>query len=316
MEQKFRCQVESKSSRRTWTGDGDVDLISVGSLEVAWYENLGGLAYGSATVLASAESPQTNPPPIRQVLVPESIVDDFDQDGDPDVIVLYAAADSMSRTSEVFENREGTFVSTGQFGRGDHQLLRSFGVVDLDGDGDLDVVGDSGFVDGLSFFENLDGINFEDPQLLSNTEELRTNYALQPVTMADFDGDGLADIAGIHRATVQWHRNALESAGPLVTPIDIDRIHRELRGEGSDERNDWNDDGSVSPADVDFLLAEELDTVRADINLDGQVDFVDFAILAGEFGKQNALWADGDINGDGSVDFKDFLTLSASFDSN
>lgn len=54
-----------------------------------------------------------------------------------------------------------------------------------------------------------------------------------------------------------------------------------------------------------------------DANLDGVVDFADFAIVSASFGvtldRSNNTWASGDFNCDGTVDFADFAALSANF---
>ena len=50
-------------------------------------------------------------------------------------------------------------------------------------------------------------------------------------------------------------------------------------------------------------------------DLDGNdvVDFQDFVAFARNFGRSDAVWADGDFTGDGHVDFRDFLMLSQNF---
>jgi ELWxxDGT repeat protein len=53
--------------------------------------------------------------------------------------------------------------------------------------------------------------------------------------------------------------------------------------------------------------------LRADVNEDGVVDFVDFLVLSNNFGRKINLEesrALGDLNGSGMVDFEDFLILS------
>ena len=49
------------------------------------------------------------------------------------------------------------------------------------------------------------------------------------------------------------------------------------------------------------------------MNLDGEVAFADFLLLAGNFGESNAVWGDGDLSLDGSVGFEDFLLLVENF---
>jgi hypothetical protein len=54
-------------------------------------------------------------------------------------------------------------------------------------------------------------------------------------------------------------------------------------------------------------------TYVGDLNLDGVVNSVDFAMLASHFNSNNAFWTDGDCNYDGRVNSLDFNALSANF---
>jgi len=53
--------------------------------------------------------------------------------------------------------------------------------------------------------------------------------------------------------------------------------------------------------------------LEGDINLDGEVGFADFLLLAANFPLQNARPSQGDLNNDEMVDFSDFLILSENF---
>lgn len=50
-----------------------------------------------------------------------------------------------------------------------------------------------------------------------------------------------------------------------------------------------------------------------DADASGAVDFLDFLVLAQNFGMENATWSDGDFNDDGRVTFQDFLVLMHHF---
>jgi hypothetical protein len=54
-------------------------------------------------------------------------------------------------------------------------------------------------------------------------------------------------------------------------------------------------------------------TLYGDVNLDGTVNFNDFAILAAHFNQTNASWDQGDMNYDGKVDNQDFQMLAGSY---
>ena len=64
----------------------------------------------------------------------------------------------------------------------------------------------------------------------------------------------------------------------------------------------------LNPRDATVYLAE-----RADVNLDGLVDFEDFRILSENFGTVDASRDQGDLDKDGVVGFRDFLILSAEY---
>ena len=53
--------------------------------------------------------------------------------------------------------------------------------------------------------------------------------------------------------------------------------------------------------------------IRIDANLDGTVDSMDFARLAGHFGNTGEIWSSGDFNFDGLVDTVDFNFLAGNF---
>ena len=56
----------------------------------------------------------------------------------------------------------------------------------------------------------------------------------------------------------------------------------------------------------------EIGTLPGDADLDGQVDFSDFILLAQYF-EQPVGWAGGDFDGDGFAGFKDFLIIARNF---
>ena len=86
---------------------------------------------------------------------------------------------------------------------------------------------------------------------------------------------------------------------------------------------DVNGDSIVDPVDVDLACSAgadlvpyftQLETVVADIDFDGAVQFPDFLTLASNFNSVGT-YSTGDISCDGVVSFADFLTLSAQFGS-
>ena len=161
-------------------GDGDPDVLSTSFTDdkLAWYENLGGGSFGPQQVISTAST-----------FYLEVVTADLDGDGDQDVL-------SASTPQDVawHENLGG-----GSFGP--QQLLplevantRSVAAADFDGDGDQDVVAiGSGAFHPLAWTENLGGGVFAEFQsiVVGNNPDINGGQA---VRIADFDGDGHADL--------------------------------------------------------------------------------------------------------------------------
>lgn len=136
----------------------------------------------------------------------------------------------------------------------------------------------------------------------------------------DVDGDGDLDVVVAHGGGVA----VVLAVGPgdldkdgQLTVTDLE-ILREARRDGTVDPNvfgdfDLNDDGTISTQDEDYWLTELARTHAGDIDLDGDVDFKDFLIIAANFDRQDATLAEGDVDGDRRVTFEDFLQLQLNF---
>lgn len=99
----------------------------------------------------------------------------------------------------------------------------------------------------------------------------------------------------------------------VVNADDIDLLNAAIAAASQDALFDLDADGLVARSDVDVLVEEVIGTVYGDVNLDREVDFADFLMLAANFGKSKAGWSDADLDGDQTVSFADFLVLAANF---
>ncbi|WP_310992436.1 T9SS type A sorting domain-containing protein [Aequorivita marina] len=177
-------------------GDLDIDLLatSSGNKRLYWYENLDGLGTFGPDQL------------IVETLDYGGFVSVFaiDIDGDSDNDVL--AAEFGGNTLSWFENTNGL----GAFGP--QQIITSTLItpymifsIDLDNDGDLDVLSASGTDDKVIWYENTDGLGtFSTEKVITTlTDNPRSVYA------ADIDNDGDNDVlsASIADYKIAWYEN-------------------------------------------------------------------------------------------------------------
>jgi hypothetical protein len=188
--------------------DGDLDILAAIDQQntAAWYENLDGLGSFSARNLISS-----NLLGCRSVFAA-----DIDNDGDLDVV----ANSANTVTISWFENLDGQ----GNFGSqnivaGQAAYVADVFCADIDGDGDMDIMGCTNGDDRVAWHENLDGQGTFGPQ------RVVTNEALQctSVFCADLDNDGDVDVlygstesAIVENSEIAWSENldGLGNFGP------------------------------------------------------------------------------------------------------
>ena len=165
-------------------GDGDIDILtSAGNEQVyTWFENKGNLNY-TPHVICDLK------------LFAEDAADvdwaDIDGDGDPDVI---GAANAQSIYAWFENDGIGNFTPRVIFDRKPEAWgAMDVDKVDLDKDGDIDILGAS-YASGLyAWFEN-DGVGNFTPHIINDVPEFsRTAVSLDH---GDMDGDGDIDIVG------------------------------------------------------------------------------------------------------------------------
>lgn len=191
-------------------GDGDVDLLTEGSSlrdEFKWFENTGGGAFSEHAIPISDDFNGTWKWMVRAA--------DIDSDGDLD---LYAAMGSFARTDHKvawYEN-DGSEVFTEHIVSLDGYYYgptsRDIHAVDMDADGDLDMIypltHDFG---GIMWAENNGSQQFVS-RLIQRTHVPLQNGVLD-VHPIDFDGDGDVDIlSGVHsedadEVRLGWYEN-------------------------------------------------------------------------------------------------------------
>jgi hypothetical protein len=98
-----------------------------------------------------------------------------------------------------------------------------------------------------------------------------------------------------------------------LTAADIDLLSAEVRGGANPAAFDLNNDGLVDAGDRTVWIEELKNTYFGDANLDGTFDSGDFVVVF-TFGQYedgiagNSTWGTGDWNGDSDFDSGDFVT--------
>ena len=175
--------------------DGDVDILYVDRYydKILWYKNTNGLGNFVLQQIITTDAIETR----------ELYTADLDGDGDMDVL----SASYDDNKIAWYKNTDGN----GLFGN--QQIIStdatgaySVKAVDLDNDGDMDVISASSSDDKIAWYENLDGLgSFGDQQIIT----INANSA-RLVDFADIDNDGDIDIlsASAYDGTIAWYEHS------------------------------------------------------------------------------------------------------------
>ncbi|WP_410004805.1 T9SS type A sorting domain-containing protein [Aequorivita nionensis] len=176
-------------------GDSDMDVISGSdNTGIAWYENIDGNGnFGLARVI-NAFAPNA-----RSIATA-----DIDGDGDMDVV----ASTSGTVTVSWYENLDGL----GNFGP--QKIITTNGLsvepiftIDIDGDGDIDVIAATGGADKVAWYENLDGLGNFGPENIIIDDLLNAHAIYSSDLDNDGDNDLLATGGGAFDGEVVWFEN-------------------------------------------------------------------------------------------------------------
>ncbi len=275
-------------------GDGDTDVVSASTNDstVAWYEDV--------TIHRSATFPTQHDVGVVFDAAFSVYAADVDGDGDTDVLGAALNADDIAW----WENADGTGTTwTEHLVYGAFNGARSVHAADVDGDGDLDVLGAAENDDDITWWENTgacSGIGGECTNWSVHTVDDLFDGA-QSVYAADVDGDGDTDVLGAARdgnditwwentgtcsgtggACTNWNANVVDAAfsgASSVYAADVDGDgDTDVLGAGyfADKITWWENTNGVgttwSEHVVDALFDGAQSVYAADVDGDGDTD--------------------------------------------
>lgn len=177
-----------------FNGDGVADVLGTGLTDISWWENSDtapGLFWIKHTIAEGFNN--------------GSFAYSIDIDGDGDVDALGA-----SHSGDViawWENTDGAGTAWTQHTvDGSYDGARSVASVDIDGDGDADILGAADFIDDITWWENTDGAGTVWTEHTVDGEYDGAGH----VSYADFNGDGHMDVlaSSYYPGYVTWWENS------------------------------------------------------------------------------------------------------------
>ena len=271
-------------------GDGDLDVISgskAGGGEVSWWEHSG---TGTPTVPPLTWTKHVIDSNFKGRVVKAG---DIDGDGKADIV----AVDKGQQLVSWWRNLGGTPATFGSRIDIDdrYKSVRALDVVDMDGDGKLDVLAGSDNKEAVRWWKN-DGSPLSPGWEWKAIETSKNDY-VGDILGVNIDGDGDVDVLGAYENTLTWWENdgnpwqnswmqyAIDSsseqweqvhAGKIDDDADTDVVAIAKNGRvswwennGTPAQNDWlehviaSNFGGTAIHLVDFDLDNDLDVLGA-----------------------------------------------------
>ena len=291
-------------------GDWDVILTQIGNRwdwEISWIENRGSEGFVTHQIYQN-DSNSFGPPRSEPIGIQAG---DLNADGKLDFVIpqgpgIFNSHDSSIGLIEVLLSQEdGSFIKSTV--SDPLPYVRNVEIVDLDGDGQLDLLTNGKTPNGARIFYN-DNLRFTEFVIEDTTTAANWRNTFGNIRAADVDGDGDFDILPTPNYTnpgpLVWYERTDEryvqhfvdkdnhsatdvSYADLDADGDLDLFYH--NGSRSDSlfyenrlAGDLDDNGMVDQADYDFWVSHYGDTtgvgMTADMNANGRVDAADFTV--------------------------------------
>ena len=266
-------------------GDGDMDVLGAagGAGDITWWENVDGT--GTAWTEHIVDNDFSGAVSVFSA--------DIDGDGDMDVLGAANGADDIT----CWENIDGTGTTWTKHVVDDYfDGAWSVYSSDIDGDGDMDVLGAAYYAD-ITWWENVNGTGTAWTKHIVDSDFDGT----VSVFSADIDGDGDMDVLGaaVDADDISWWENT-DGTGTTWTKHIVD-VNFDLVW--SVYSSDIDGDG-----DMDVLGAAYLDDITWWENVEGTGTTWTEHIVDSNFDGAVSVFS-ADVDGDGDMD-----VLGASFD--
>ena len=214
--------------------DGDIDILAAG-LNIAWFENDGSQNFIEHTIITWSDCQYSNTcGGARDVYAT-----DVDGDGDVDVLgATYNTQVPYNNYKIIWWENDGSQSFTEHTVDDDFSGASSVYATDIDGDGNIDILGAARGADDITWWQNDGEENFTEHTVDDDFDGAYDVYA------ADLDGDGDMDILGAAQNAndiVWWENNGSQG----FTRNNITMPYYQLDGARSIYASDVDGDGDL-----------------------------------------------------------------------